>query len=324
VPNTWRYKSVRVQFSRLLKAVNSKRTMFVSFVVVFVFSVFTPSLGKPLYYPDDSYDDGDSLVEHVLSSQEKAEDDELDELELPANGELFEGDMIMDDHLRRTVWGAKSKKSAVRYNYLKKLNRVWEDKVIIYEISDDFGPEHRKMLRQAMNEYVNRTCIRFRKRTNETNYVFFTMGKDMCASSVGMTGGKQNITLGVHCGVLGTFEHEIMHALGFVHEHSRPDRDDYIKINFTNIKKKEWDNFKKYPNDLVDSFKMDFNFASIMLYRNDAFSKNGKDTITSVDEPKLKFGQRKEFSAGDVEEINTLYKCTDYLKNPNYHGLIKT
>ena len=29
--------------------------------------------------------------------------------------------------------------------------------------------------------------------------------------------------------------HELLHTLGFVHEHTRPDRDDFISVNFDNI-----------------------------------------------------------------------------------------
>lgn len=52
-----------------------------------------------------------------------------------------------------------------------------------------------------------------------------------CFSSVGnQRVGKQTLSIGTNCDRIATIEHEFLHALGFWHEQSRSDRDDYVKI----------------------------------------------------------------------------------------------
>ncbi|EDO26191.1 predicted protein, partial [Nematostella vectensis] len=56
-----------------------------------------------------------------------------------------------------------------------------------------------------------------------------------CWSYLGQTGRKQELSLGRGCWYKGVVIHAIAHALGFFHEHNRPDRDRYVKIIFPNI-----------------------------------------------------------------------------------------
>lgn len=57
---------------------------------------------------------------------------------------------------------------------------------------------------------------------------------------MGKQGGKQVLMLSASCGsgqVLSKWEivHELMHTLGFYHEHQRRDRDEYIEVMLANV-----------------------------------------------------------------------------------------
>ena len=93
------------------------------------------------------------------------------------------------------------------------------------------------LIHEAIKEYEKYTCIQLRPRTDEEDYVKFVSYNTGCWSYVGKIGGEQSINLQIPGCVTkkGTVIHEIMHAIGFWHEHTRDDRDDYVTINWDNI-----------------------------------------------------------------------------------------
>ncbi|CAB3992768.1 MAM and LDL-receptor class A domain-containing 1-like [Paramuricea clavata] len=134
-----------------------------------------------------------------------------------------------------------------------------------------------------------------------------------CSSQVGKRyrEGAQEVSLGPGCNYAGIVIHELMHALGFWHEQSRPDRDEYVEIFWENIKKGKDRNFKKYSHGLVDILGTNYDFESVMHYRNKSFSENGQATILAIKNPERTLGQRLRLSDIDVIKIDALYDCTD-------------
>jgi len=107
----------------------------------------------------------------------------------------------------------------------------------------------------------------------------------------------QKMDIGWCYNVRGSIVHETMHALGFVHEHMRSDRDTYVSVSSSNAA-----NCKKYVKGRLDVSGTEYDLRSIMHYPEGACGIRVKDRNL-----KGLVGNRKNLSTLDIEEINKIY-----------------
>ncbi|XP_058613529.1 hatching enzyme 1.2-like isoform X2 [Onychostoma macrolepis] len=176
-----------------------------------------------------------------------------------------------------------------------------------YTIASDFYEDEKAVIENAMKSIASKTCVRFVLRTNQVDYI--SIGNLVgCSSTVGRSGGKQQLSLSVDgCVSHGIIEHELIHSLGFHHEHTRSDRDQYVQINWQNIPQASAYNFQKKD---TNNLNTPYDYNSIMHYGRTAFAIHyGKETITPIPNSSVQIGQRTEMSNIDIQRINKLYEC---------------
>uniref|UniRef100_A0A8B9LFH3 Metalloendopeptidase n=1 Tax=Astyanax mexicanus TaxID=7994 RepID=A0A8B9LFH3_ASTMX len=146
------------------------------------------------------------------------------------------------------------------------------------------------------------------KHATKISYLpIFSLSPLRCYSSVGRTGGKQVVSLSTRgCVYHGIVQHELNHALGFYHEHTRSDRDRYVTINWQNIDPTMQYNFNK---ENTNNLNTPYDYSSVMHYGKTAFTINGLNTITPIPDASVQIGQRVDLSVIDIQRINTLYNC---------------
>jgi PKD repeat protein len=178
----------------------------------------------------------------------------------------------------------------------------WPGGVVPYEIAGDLPNQGRVTGAIAIVEEQT-AGVNLVPRNGEANFIRFVTS-DGCSSAIGMQGGQQNINLADGCST-GNAAHEILHALGMFHEHTRCDRGDFVVINFDNIEEGKEGNFDIACDGASDIDVYDE--GSMMHYGTHAFSANDLPTIESLRGLDHLMGQRDGLGPTDVATINLLY-----------------
>ncbi|CAG5124335.1 unnamed protein product [Candidula unifasciata] len=266
----------------------------VCFAVVLVVADLYLTSGRFVnYVPNDRLEDAKDKVS-VGDELTALEDESLDSGVTKNSRNLL-------NHLIPT----REKRKAV-----KDSSRRWTNNEIPFEIDYfQFNKDEVQIIYDAMYIWQHHTCLRFRPReTHDRNFVKFMKGEFCYSTTHGMNGGQQNISLPQVCFNRQSTLHEIGHAIGFYHEHKRPDRDQYITVHEENIEDKFKYAFEK--SNEIETYGLPYDYTSIMHYPWNAFSKNNEITIQTKD-PSFQniIGQTQDLSYYDIQLANLMYNC---------------
>jgi len=235
-------------------------------------------------------------IDNVMSKDIERKDN-FDE-----RGEFYQGDMRLAPGTLQSI------KSGIIGDQYR-----WPNNLVIYWLNPGWTIDELNIIQAALEEISANTCIKFAQRTDQVNYVNITREMDGCWSWVGRIQGMQELNLqpgSPGCISKGIAIHELLHAIGFFHEHSRTDRDDYVEIIWDNIQPGFESNFEIEPNS--EGYGIPYDYGSVMHYSAFSFPIDpSMPTIIPKDENVDigDIGQRVGMSQSDIDGVNLMYNC---------------
>ncbi|XP_054902946.1 meprin A subunit beta-like [Poeciliopsis prolifica] len=199
-------------------------------------------------------------------------------------------------------------------------DKLWSSPVP-YVLDKGLDLTAKGVIMRAFEQFRVKSCIDFKPRDSEDYYINIQK-LDGCWSYIGRVfSNGQDLSIGAGCDSIAIVEHELLHALGFYHEQSRYDRDDYVRIVLANIQTGQEDNFDKASSEESTTYGVPYDYMSVMHYDKYAFTNGNGLTIITID-PKYQdvIGQRLEMSPSDALELNFRYNCKSTVAFNSYCG----
>ncbi|KAK6190915.1 hypothetical protein SNE40_002681 [Patella caerulea] len=268
---------------------------------------------------DDDENDGKSIDEILISAATRNSVEMLDLFHMMEDNKMMamvELDILlnMTELASYKHNSSRNKRKALRDDRFR-----WPNCKVPYEITEsEFTGQDIEMIEAAVSDWERYTCLEFKRvqssdANKDPDRIVFKNG-DGCYSRLGRVGGPQPIALGRGCRRRGIVVHEIGHAIGWIHEQARPDRDDYIFVNYAQIPANWHRQYDKFRTQFINDFDVDYDYTSIMHYSGRAFGEG--TIITKNPQYQNKIGQRDGLSFRDIKLANLMYGCAKMSRCP--------
>ncbi|WKX93938.1 hypothetical protein Q1695_011310 [Nippostrongylus brasiliensis] len=249
--------------------------------------------------------------------------DTIDEINDKAGVEeaLYQGDIVLTRVQTKEIvndikGGNRTKRLAYRDNYYPKT--LWPNGEVLYYLDPRLSANARRVFRKGAERWEQSTCLRFIEKNSDQGAIHVHHGTG-CWSHVGRVINprqKQQLSLGKRCDRIGIAAHELGHAIGLFHTHSRQDRDAYLTVLPQNILNGQIDNFAKQKHDMSEEYGLPFDYGSLMNYGVTGFSRGHKLITLLPRQPLHTQTMGSHFiSFTDFLTVNAHYGCNDKCKN---------
>ncbi|XP_040582762.1 hatching enzyme 1.2-like [Lepeophtheirus salmonis] len=221
----------------------------------------------------------------------------------------------------------------------------WPNNEVPYEISSMYSSSDLGVIKSAMKEIESKTCVKWVPRSGQKNYVVINPREQGCFAVLGYNRnrGVHNLNLQRNngrstCMIMGIAAHEMLHILGFAHEQTRPDRDQFVQIYWSRIKRDSISNYFRaidinarerppvcnpkstqtsfdncYSGFKTRTFGLEYDYGSIMHYGLDDFTTTGQDTMRVLRPVPtgIVIGNRKGMTKLDALKVKARYGCNE-------------